>query len=196
MAITTPTEVKKAAQLTNEWSDEEILTEIDIVESDLYNKYYLPKRSQFSIDSDYTDFYIYPERVHEVTRVQVSVDSDVDPSGFLEVATGSYTWSFTTPNNYITLDSSFITTYDTKIIRVQLVPKYANGMATYMTALNLVDPTTIIDGEENTPPLVTRLKSHLDYYKNEAKPKIILKSSDYDAYDKYDYISYNQSSLR
>lgn len=196
MAITTPTEVKKAAQFTSEWSDEEILTEIDIVEADIYTKYYLPKRSQFSIDTDYSDFYIYPSKVHEIIRVQVSVDTSINASGYLDVATGSDTWTFTSPNNYISLGSDFITTYDSKIVRTQFIPKFANGMATYMTALNLVDPTTIIDGQNSTPPLVTRLKAHLDYYKNEAKPKIILKSSDYTDYDKYDYVSYDQTTLR
>ena len=196
MAISTITEVKKVAQFTSEWSDEEIETEIDISEVDIYDRYSLPKRSQFSIDSDYSTFYVSPEKVHEVIRVQVAVETDVDPSGYINVVTGSDTWLHTTPNKYISLGSDFISTYDNKIVRIQYTPNYANGMATYMTALSLVDPTTIVDGEENIPPLVARLKNHLDAYKKQAKPKSILKSSLYTDYDRYDYISYSQSSLR
>lgn len=196
MALTTLSEVKKVAQFTNEWDDADILTEIDIVEADIYDKYYLPKRSQFSIDTNYTQFYIAPTMIHEVIRIQVAVDSDVDPSGYLEIEEGDTTWIHDSPNNYITLASAFITAYENKIIRVRYTPKYANGMATYMVALNLIDPTIIVDGESSVSPLVTRIKQRIDFYKRQAKGKTILKSTEYSEFDKYEYISYSQSSLR
>jgi len=197
MTITTGSEVKAVAQLTNEYTDTEILTEIDIVEAELYNRYNLPKRSSFSIDDDYTDFYVSNDDVYDITRVQVSVDTAVDPSGYLTVATGSTTWTHTAPNNYITLAAAFITSYDTKSVRVQYIPKAHNLIATNTCALNLIDATTITDGENTIEaPLVTRIKDRITRYKMLVKPRTIVRSSAYSQYDNFDYESITQSNLR
>ena len=169
MAITTIEEIKFTAGLTNEFSDEEIETEIDLVEAELYERYFLPKRYQFSVNNDFTAFYIYPHRVHEIIRVQGGVETTVDPSGYTTIATGSY--SHATPNNYITLTTDTITKYDNKLIRVQHIPKVINLLATNTVALNLLDTTTVVDGEENIPPLITRIKDKIARYKYLLKPR-------------------------
>ena len=194
MAITTVEEIKFTAGLTNEFSDEEIETEIDLVEAELYQRYFLPKRYQFSVNNDYENFYIYPYNVHEIIRVQGSVDSTVDPSGYQTIATGSY--SFTTPNNYITLTTATINQYDNKLIRVQHIPKTINQLATNMVSLNLLDTTTVVDGEENIPPLITRIKDKIMRYKSLLKPRTIIKSSDNINFNENDYLSLTQGDYR
>ena len=209
MAITDINKVRFAAQITDEYTDEEILSEIDLVEADLYSRYKLPKRSQFLIDDDYTDFYIYPEKVHEVTRLQVQVDTSIDASGWLTIdsQTGSslgvgsgtvYTtnWSHDSPNNYITLSSNIISTYDTKNVRVQCIPYSMHNLATYQSALNLVDTTNIIDGERVDTPITAKLKNRIDRYKKLNMPRKVMFSSNYEAYDEYEYTTYSQSDLR
>lgn len=197
MTITTGSEVKAAGQFSNEYTDDEILTEIDIVEAELYNKYSLPKRSSFTIDNDYTTFYISEDRVHEVKRVQVSVTTDIDPSGWLSVATGSNTWEHSSPDNYITLDSSFISQYDNKTVRVQYIPKIHNFIATDIVALNLITPTMITHGEDNIEvPQVTRLSNRINRYKKLLMPKVSLLSSTYSDFDEFSYPSISQVDFR
>lgn len=194
MAVTTIEEVKFAGGLSNEFSDEEIESEIDLVEAEIYDRYFLPKRSQFVIDTDYVNYYIHTEKVHEIIRVQVSVDTTVDPSGYITLTSNLY--SHTAPNNYITLDSSVLSTYDTKIIRVQFIPKVINLMATSLVALNLTDASVIVDGERSTPPFIIRLREKIKRYRMILKPKTIIKSTENQDFDKYDYISLTQSDFR
>jgi len=194
MTITTGSEVKEVGDFTNEYTDEEILTEIDIVEAELYMKYKLPKRSSFSLDSDYTRFYIYSDNVYDIIRVQVSVDSSVDPSGWQTVDSSNYTFQQNT--NYIDFNSSFVSTYDTKQIRVQFIPKIHNLLATNICALNLIDPTTITEGDESVNPSVTRLVQRINRYKKLLVPKTIFRSSALEDYDPYDYQSINQTDFR
>ena len=195
MAITTGSEVKAAAQLTNEYTDEEILSEIDIVEAELYAKYTLPKRASFSVDSDYSDYFLNKDPIYEIVRLQGSVETTVDPSGYVTIDTGSYT--HTAPNNYITLDADLITEYDAKTMRVRYIPKIFNLLATAITALNLVDPTTISDGENNVEaPLVARLNARVKRYKELLKPKTMFRSSAQVNFDENEYVSVQQSDLR
>jgi len=195
MAITTPDEVKQVAQLTNEYSDEEIKTEIDIVEAELYLAYYLPKRSSFAIDSDYTDFYIHTDKVHEVVRVLASVETSIDPSGYTEIGSPTY-WEHIPSNAFITLTSTAITTYDNKQIRVQYTPKIMNLLATNLTALNLIDQTTIVDGEETLTPLARRIKDRIKRYKMLTRSRTIQRSSAQVNYDVWEYTSVSQSDMR
>lgn len=196
MAITTGSEVKRVAQFSDEYQDEDYNIEIDIVEAELYGKYKLPKRSSFSIDDDYTVFYISDKPVKEVIRLQVNVETSIDPSGWLVIGSDS-NWSFTEDNNYITLEPSFISTYDTKLVRVQYIPKIFNLLASNIAALNLIDPTTITDGENTIEsPQITRIKNRIDRYKKIISPRIMAKSSVNSEYDTDGYISINQSSYR
>ena len=195
MAITNLIEVKNVGGLTNEYDDIDILTEIDLIEAELYQNYYLPKRSQFSIDTDYTNFYIYPEQIHEILRLEVSVDTTVDASGYIEIASGSTTWEYIPPNNYITLTSAFMGLYDAKIVRVRFTPKIFNLIAKNMVALNLIDTTMILEGKEITTPLATKLKERVTRYKKIIQPKGFIRSSTAEQYSKYDYVSYTQSDF-
>jgi hypothetical protein len=195
MAITTVQEVKEVASLTSEYSEEEILSEIDIVEAELYQKYHLPKRSQFSVNKDYSNFYIYPTNVHEIIRVQGQVETTVDPTGYQIIGSDS-NWTFSTNNNFITLLPQAIENYGSKIIRVQHIPKIFNMIATNLVALNLIDTTTVINGESSDSPLAIKIKDRIDKYQELLKPKKMVKSSDEYDYNIYDYISYSQSDLR
>lgn len=196
MAITTVAEVKDRGSLTSEYSNEEILTEIDIVEAELYQKYQLPKRSQFTIDDDYTDFFIYPDKIYEIIRVQAQVETTEDPSGYISIGSDGVSWIHTAPNNYLTLGSDFITTYDTKLIRVRHIPKIFNLLAANIAALNLIDTTTVINGRPAEAPLATTIKDRIQRYKDILKPKGITRSSANAEFDKYDYVSYSQTELR
>jgi hypothetical protein len=196
MAITDTRQVTATGQLTNEYTSSEILTEIDIVEANLYDTYNLPKRAQVTLDTDYSNFYFSTDKVHEIIRVQVAVDTTVDPSGYITVEQAPDTWSFLKPNNYITFSDTFLNTYDAKLVRIQYIPLVYNTMATIITVLNLIDTVTIVDGEEQTPPLIGRLKGRLERLKRISKPKSIFKSSELVNYDKYDYISITQSNFR
>lgn len=196
MALTTPREVKFAAGITSEYTTSEIITEIDIVEAEFYQKYYLPKRSQFSIDDDYTEFYISDQPVHEVLRVQVAVDTSVDPSGYSIVAEGSTTWSFEPGTNYITLTSAFIGSYDSKVVRVQYIPKIYNLLATQVVAANLLDITTIVDGEQTTDPQTRKVLAKIRRFRDMLRPKGMTKSSVNQDFDPFEFISIDQSTLR
>lgn len=196
MAITTISEVKKAGGLTSEYEDSEILSEIDAVEAIFYQKYSLPKRSKFIVDTDYTNFYIYPNKVHEITRLQVAVPTSIDISGYIEVESTSITWEHSPSNNFITLYPAFITSYENKTVRVQHIPKIYNLLAKYTVALNLLDTTSIVDGEDIVSTQITRIKDKINEYKLLLKPKNIKYSSNEEEFDKYDYISYTQSELR
>jgi hypothetical protein len=196
MAITTIQEVKFAGGFTSEYDDAEILTEIDIVEADLYTQYYLPKKAQFSVDLDYTEFYISEDPVHEIKRVQVAVETTVDPSGYSIVEEGSDTWTFISGTNYITLGSDFVNTYVNKIVRVQYIPKMMNRLATNIVAANLLDITTIVDGERITTPQGTKLLNKIQRYRDMLRPKTLVRSSLYSDYDPYDFDSPDQSRLR
>lgn len=195
MAITNPTAVREAAGLTTEYTDAEINTEIDFVEAELYRTHRLPKRSSYSVDDDYTNFYISNDDVHEITRMQVSVETTTDPSGWLAIGSPDY-YSFTEGNNYITATGSLISNYDTKLIRVQYIPQLLHLLATSTAALNLVDQTTIVDGEEVIPPQVTRLKAKITRLTRLLKPRKMIKSSDYVNYDRFDYESISQIDYR
>ena len=87
--------------------------------------FFASKRSSFAIDSDYTDFYIHTDKVHEVVRVLASVETSIDPSGYTEIGSPTY-WEHIPSNAFITLTSTAITTYDNKQIRVQYTPKIMN----------------------------------------------------------------------
>ncbi len=196
MAITTIDEVKFTGGLTDEYADEEILSEIDLVESELYQKYYLPKRSSFSVDADYTVFYIYPDAVHEVIRVKVAVETSIDPSGYSLVESGSTTWEHIPPYNYLNLQAPFISTYDGNTVRIDSIPKIFNLIAKNTVALNLIETTTIIDGALVTTPLAQKLKDRIKRYTDIIKPKGFTKSSTNIDYDLYNYVSYTQTDLR
>jgi hypothetical protein len=196
MAITTPTEVRFAGQITAEYTDDEILSEIDIVEAELYQKYHLPSRSQITIDPLYTEFFIYPNEIHEIVRAQVQVETTVNPSGYELVAEGSDTWSFGSPNNYVTLSGSFIALYPNKLMRYEHIPKIFNMIATNQAALNLIDSTSIVDGSTIDTPRAVKLKDKITRYKELLKPIGITRSSPYIDYDEYEYIAYNQLDLR
>lgn len=195
MAITTVEEVRTAGQITSEYTDDEIFAEIDLTESELYDKYYLPKRSTFSIDNDYTEFYISNERVHEIVRLQISVDSSIDPSGWLTVQEGE-SWFHISPNKYINLGDEFISTYDGTTVRVQYIPKILNRLATDLCAWNLISTTNIVDGESVDSPLTQRIRTRINRYKEILKPKKVNFSSNYEEFNKYDYISINQTDYR
>ena len=198
MAITTGSEIKALGGFSNEYTDAEIETEIDIVEAELYQKYNLPKKSSFVVDDDYTRFFISPQNkgVHEIIRVQAAVETSIDPSGYTAIGSDGSTWGFVTPNNYLDLESSFISTYDSKIIRVQYIPKIHNLLATGIAALNLMDVTTVTDGEGNLPPQVSRIMKHIGRLKKLLAPRNILFSKDSADFDEFEYVSYPQSNLR
>ncbi len=196
MTITTISEVKFAADLTSEYDDVDILNEIDLVESDLYDRYYLPKRSQITLSSDYNDYYFSKEKAHEIIRLQVAVDVSVDISGWLIVEEASDTWSFLNPNNFLTFDDAFLSTYDGQSIRIQYIPSNLHHIAKYQAALNLIDTVTIVDGEEQIPPLVTRIRARLQRYKDLIKPRFLIKSNISVEYDRYEYVSITQSNYR
>lgn len=195
MVVTTDTEVKNVARLTNEFTTTEINTEIDIVTAELYSKYNLPKRSSFILDDEYTRFYISKEPVYDIIRIRAQVDTTIDPSGYTIItATGS--WSFIDGTNYIDVTQNFINAYDTKIIRIDYIPKIHNLIATNMAALNLIEETTITDGDEISTPQATKIKDRIQRYKDTLKPKTFIRSSVNDVYDPYEYISINQTDFR
>lgn len=200
MTITTGSEVKFAGQLTSEYTDEEILSEIDLVESMLYDKYSLPKKSSFTINDDFSTFYFSDSNVHEIIRVQVQVDTSIDPTGYLSIGSTGSTWDHVPQNRYFTLDPTFKTTYEGKKVRVQYIPDAYHRMATYQTALNLVDTTSIIDGQRVTTPLAQRITDKLNYYRNMVRPQFgILRSSLYVDYDENEYVDFDgtkQADLR
>ena len=196
MALSNITEVKFIGGLTNEYTDSEILNEIASVEAILYKKYGLPKRSGFSIDSDYTDFYIFEDNVYEIIRVQVGVDTSVDPSGYLTVEESSTTWSYDSGNNFITLAPEFIALYENALVRVQHIPKTYNDITKNVAAYNLISVTAVVDQDGVTSPQLTVIKNRIDNYKMELKPKKISYSSKAESFDKYDYVSITQSNLR
>lgn len=195
MVLTTGSEIKQVGSFSNEFTDIDYNTEIDIIEAELYDRYLLPKRSSFSIDNDYTRFFINDSKVYDIIRVRAQVSTDVDPSGYVVIgSTGS--WTFTNGTNYIDLEPSFIAEFDTKGIRVDHIPKIFNLLATDMAALNLLDGTTIVDGEEVTDPQSRKLMARSKRYKKIISPRIMIRSSTAVDFDPFEYVSLNQSDFR
>lgn len=194
MVLTTVAEVAFEGKISSEYSDDEILAEIDYVESDIYSKYFLPKRASFSVDDDYTKFYIYDKPVYSIESFQVQVDTDVDPSGFIEIGSTD-NWSFTSRTNYVTLTEAFISTYDSKLVRIKLIPYIYNRLGTYQAAVNLIDTDDISLGANIDSTRASKLLAKIKDIKAELSPKFIkLNISTY--YDKNEYVLYEQSSLR
>lgn len=194
MVITTAQEVRKVGQIGTEYDDTEILAEIDIVEAIYYDKYTLPKRSSFVLDPLYTTFYFSELPVIELLRVQVQVDTSVSPSGYINI--GSPLFTHVVPNNYIVASPTLMTSYTSKSVRCQYIPKIYSRMVALQVALNLINGTTIVNGAKVESPLSSRLKDQLNDLKDQLKPKGIRRSSEFETFDKYDYIAIDQVSLR
>lgn len=194
MPITKPDEVRKAGGFTSEFEDSEIELEIDVVEAELYNRYFLPKRSKFTIDNDYINHFISYDKVYEIVGIDVS--DNAQPSGYRDISSGSDTFTFTSGTNFISFDTTFATENDGEIIRIRYIPKIHNLIAANQVALNLIIPTLVSNGEEGSSPQFTNLREKINRYKKILKPRSILKSSNHTEYDPYAYISIDQTTFR
>ena len=192
--LTTAAEVKRIADLTNEYSDEEIGSYITDVEYTLFTTYpNFKKYSEFSIKSDFDDTYFIHDRnsvfrPYKLTSVRIE-NTDLDAK-WEAVDSTAWVSNFDTPT--ITVPTSVQAGDDDKY-RVDWIPSIYNRLATLMTKQVLIaqgitfsnsspeaGPTELITDEIN------KLKSLL------ASRGKFMRSSSYENYDPNEYISYEQ----
>ena len=192
--LCTASDVRRVAALSNEYSDAIIGSEIIDVSTEIFAQYKPIKRTYFLFDDkdDNVPYLDYDftgnngqRRVYKVIKVEVSVPTTIadPPRVLLHEGSGS---------DYVThLDigslvfgSDIVIEHINREVFVEWIPDEYRLMAAIMTALNLIDGSTIIDGESSTSPQVNKLLARLNRIKQSIKKAYTFNSSKYKCYAK------------
>lgn len=177
--------VKDYLCLTNEYTDSEIQFEIDSVDSEIYGDYIPVKKTYFRLDKYFSD-YLFVKRKRKLYAIDsVKVDKKVCTSQEVDWVV------FNSPTDYtvdlsvgsMVMSSSVLTTYDNQGVYVEWIPKEYHLLSLCNISLNLIDKTTIVDGEITTNPQVSRLMARKERLKRGIKKMAGLNSSKYKDYD-------------
>lgn len=193
--FTTVAEVKRVADLTNEYTDDEIGSYITDVEYDLIADYpNFKKYSEIKIDTDYdSTYYIHNRnsifRPYKLVLVR-EANSDL-ASKWQNIDAGSWVTGFDAPT--VTVTDAIQTGSDSVAYRVDWIPSIFNRLASLMTKKKLIErgitfsnstpdagPTEQIDAEIND--LKAKLSSR----------RLFVRSSEYADYDPLEYVEYEQ----
>ncbi len=176
--------VKDIARLNSnaDIADYEILRFIDDTESEVYENYGNPvKKTYFQLDSSFGsviyDFTGNNVPVHTVQEVRI--DGRAVP-----LSEGS--WSLGLSQGLIKFDSDLVIGSNSMNVSVDWIPKAFHTLATYMTALDLIDSSSIIDGEEVRNPLAVKLGRRIGSVSDSIRPKEVFRSSAYERWDERD----------
>ena len=155
--LTTGSEVKLVAGLNNgEVSDGDIGSQITLVTSFLVERYGNPmKKTNITLESDeYTyDFTGDKRPVYRIDYVEIAGSSITE-------AAGSYTGSLL--EGELTLASNLIDEFGNERLEVEWIPKKANLLATYKTALEVLQNLYIVTGDESTSTKVARITKTIE----------------------------------
>ena len=102
------------------------------------------------------------------------------------ISQSSGSWELGLSQGYIKFDSTFISTNDGLKVSIDWIPKAFHTMATYRTALDLIDSSQIIDGEEVRNPLAARLDRRLGSIADSIRPKGVIASTAYEHWTESD----------
>ena len=176
--------VKRVARLGEDTdiTDYEVVRYIDDAESDILENYGdALRRTYVLLDSG------IGSTVYDFTGNRVPVYSirEVRVDG-LEVPLNLGSWELAPNQGFIKLNSQFITDFNSKKLSIDWIPKAFNTLANYKAALNLIDSTQILDGEEVINPLATKLEIKMGSMEASIRPKELFRSSDWQNWDERD----------
>jgi len=193
--LTTVTEVKRIADLTNEYTDAEIGSYITEVEYDIFGLYpNFKKYSEITIASEYDDtYYIHNKnsvyRPYSITLVREE-DTDLDANWY-EVVSTDWTANITSPT--ITVPSAVQSGSDTINYRIDWIPYTYNRLATLMTYKRLLAKGIIMSNTNPENPTSEAVDAEILMLKKQLMSRgNLTRSSVYATYDSTDYISYEQ----
>jgi len=174
-------EVKRTARLSSnsDVGSDEVLDAIEDANAYIFSEYGAPiKKTYFYVESgSYTyDFTGNDRPVYRVDDVNIGTGTDVN------ISTGSYTVNlrqgFITFSPTSTIDNSAGTE-----VEVKWVPKLYNTLAKNLAALDLIEATKIVDGEEITSPEARKIQARIDRCKEILRPKGAYGSTMFENYD-------------
>ena len=176
--------IKRIARLSagTDISDFEIIDYIDDAENEVFENYGDPIRRTFvyldsSIGSTVYDF--------TGNRVPVYSIREVRADG-LEIPLNVGSWELGGNQGYIKLDSTFILDYNSKRLSIDWIPKVLHTLVAYKAALNLIDSSQIIDGEEVRNPLAMKLERRIGSLADSIRPKEVFRSTNWINWDERD----------
>jgi len=152
--LTTVSEVKRVLRMTNEIPDDELGSFISGASEEIYQEYGWPIAStQAIIDSDNDTYYIFPT-LQQATPVfsvsRVLVNGSLLSSGSYTTVTGSAT---------VTLATGLASTYSNESIIMGYSPNIFNRLATFMTSLDVLQSTFLMqEREKSSQEQLTLLK--------------------------------------
>lgn len=193
--LTTVNDVKNAADLTNEYSDDEIGSYITDVEYDLFTAYpNMKKYSQFTINSLYDNIYyvhnrnsIYrPYKLTNVRKQDTTVDAKWVSESFDD-------WTLSLSEPVVTVPDTIQTGSDTKVYKVDWVPYIYHRLATLLTYQKLLVKGVIISNSDPDGGPGAYLQDEITNLQNMLKSSgLLMRSSVYSNYNPLDYITYDQ----
>lgn len=193
--LTTVSDVKQIADLTNEYSTGEISAYITRIENELMIKYpNMEQYSEFEIETEYDDvYYIHNKnsvfRPYKITNVRKK-DTDLDANW---VAEPYDDWTLGVFKATVTVPDSIQTGSDAETYRVDWIPIIYNRLATLLTYQRMLIKGIIISNSDPEGGPGAYLQDEIDELKNLLKSKgNLTRSSVYETYDPTEYVSYEQ----
>lgn len=168
--------VKRLAQISpnSDIGSIEIFEAIENATYDIYTDYGRPTVvREMRLETGSYEYNFTGDRVpiYKVDRVGVG-------TSIIEVIpVGSYTVDYV--RGYLTLDSTYLDANTGQFMKVEYVPQLINQLAEVMAALNILESSTILSGEDTRNTLVEKLEKRRDRYTESLKPKGCYGSSKY-----------------
>ena len=182
--LTNVDKVKNVARIgaNSDINDTEIIKFIEDSDAELFEKYGNPvRRTAFLLDSGIGstvyDFTGNRDPVHSIQEIRV----DGEP---VSMTTGSFTIGYN--NGFIKINLDFLNLNDGNKVSIDWIPKSFHVLSTYKSAMELIDSTIIIDGEDTINPLSRKLQMRLGSLEDAIRPKGAFRSSEYATYDERD----------
>ena len=193
--LATVAEVKKIANLTNEYSNKEIEEYITDVEYEIFAKYpNFKKYSEITINSDYDSIYFIEEKNSIYLPYKLSIireEDDTVEAGWSNITTTGWTIGTSTP--IITVPTAVQTGSDNVKYRIEWVPKIFNRLTILTTYKRLLDNGIIMSNTSLENPTSFLVQDDINNIKQILKPKNkFIRSSIYENYNPTDYIEYEQ----
>jgi len=192
--LTTASEVKRVAGLTNEYSNTELEKYIADVEVEIYADYpYFKHYSEFTITSEYDDIYYIGDKgtdlIYSITKVRE--ETDTNDAGWQEVSSEDF--SIVPFEPAVQVPVVVQTGSDTLRYRIDWIPKTYNRLATLMTKRYLLSNGLLSVNNEAAEVEMGKLDAQLMVIKRGLrKNRSIITSSNYASYNPTDYVEYEQ----
>jgi len=168
--------VKRLAQISpnSDIGSVEIFEAIENATFDIYTDYGRPTIvREMRLETGSYEYNFTGDRapIYKVDRVEVGT------SDYEVVPVGSYTIDYV--RGYITLGSVYLDANIGHFMQVEYVPQLVNQLAEVMSALNILESSTILSGEDTRNTLIEKLQRRRDKYVESLKPKGCYGSSKY-----------------